>query len=165
MHRRYEAGNRELGTKTLYQASVTFRVEFVDTDAQARVWYGNYFRYFERARCAYWEAIGCDAAGVRRCEDETALVDVGATYRAPVGFWELLTVGCRVTRLGRSSIGTAYRVTVASDDRLIAEGQATLVWFDLATNKAIPIPKDLRRRIEAFEGPRLSRPDAGTPGG
>ncbi len=143
---------------------MTFRVEFVDTDAQARVWYGNYFRYFERARCAYWEAIGYDAAWVRRCEDETVLVDVGATYKAPVGFWELLTVGCRVTRLGRSSIATAYRVTVAPDDRLIAEGHETLVWFDPASNKAVPIPPDIRHRIEVFEGPRLSPAKAGTLG-
>ena len=48
-----------------YQVGVTFRVEFADTDTQARVYYGNYFRYFDRARFAYWEAIGCDGAGVR----------------------------------------------------------------------------------------------------
>ena len=142
-------------TGDVFQAGVTFRVEFADTDAQARVWYGNYFRYFERARCAYWEAIGCDAAWVRRCEDETVLVEVGASYMAPVGFWDLVTACCRVTRLGRSSIATAYRATAAPDDRVIAEGHATLVWFDAATNKAVPIPEDLRRRIEAFEGPRL----------
>ena len=147
--------HQERRSGDLYQAGVTFRVEFADTDAQARVWYGNYFRYFERARCAYWEAIGCDAAWVRRCEDETVLVDVGASYKAPVGFWELVAVGCRVTRLGRSSIGTAYRVTAAPDDRVIAEGHATLVWFDRSTNKAVPLPEDLRRRIEAFEGARL----------
>ncbi len=149
------------GTGELYQAGVTFRVEFADTDTQARVYYGNYFRFFDRARFAYWEAIGCDEAGVRRCEDETVLVDVGATYKAPVGFWERLTVRCRVTRLGRSSIHTAYQVTAPPADRAIVEGFETLVWFDPRSNKAIPIPGDIRRRIEAFEGPRLALADAG----
>ncbi len=145
----------------MFQASVTFRVEFADTDTQQRVYYGNYFRFFDRARFAYWEAIGCDEAGVRRCEDETLLVDVGATYKAPVGFWDVLTVRCRVTRLGRSSIRTSYQVTAAPDDRLIVEGFETLVWFDPSTNKAVPIPQDIRRRIETFEGQRLAAADAG----
>lgn len=147
--------------ENLFQAGVTFRVDFADTDAQARVYYGHYFRFFDRARFAYWEAIGCDAAGVRRCEDETVLVEVGATYNTPVGFWELLTVRCRVVRLGRSSIRTAYRVTAAPDDRPIVEGHETLVWFDPRTNKSVSIPEDIRGRIEAFEGPRL--PQAGKP--
>lgn len=145
----------------MFQAGVTFRVEFADTDTQQRVYYGNYFRFFDRARFAYWEAVGCDEAGVRRCEDETVLVDVGATYKAPVGFWDVLTVRCRATRLGRSSIRTTYQVTAAPDDRLIAEGFETLVWFDPATNTAVPIPQDIRRRIETFEGQRLSAADAG----
>ena len=143
-------------------AEVTFRVEFADTDTQGRAYYANYFRYFDRARFAYWEAIGCDEAGVRRCEDETVLADVGCTYRAPVGFWERLAVRCRVTRLGRSSLRTEYRATAAPDGRAIAEGFETLVWIDPRTKKAVPIPEGIRRRIETFEGSRLSGAGAGT---
>ncbi len=83
------------------------------------------------------------------------LADVGATYKAPVGFWDLVTARCRVARLGRSSLHTEYRVTAAPADRLIVEGYETLVWFDPRTNKAVPIPEDIRRRIEAFEVVRL----------
>ena len=150
-----------MSTVDLYQVSVTFRVDFADTDPQSRVYYGNYFRYFDRARFAYWEAIGCDEAGVRRCEDETVLVDVGAAYKAPVRFWEQVTVRCRVARLGRSSLHTVYQVTAGPDGRLIAEGHETLVWFDQRTNRPVPIPDDIRRRIEAFEGRRLGGAAAG----
>lgn len=143
-------------------AEVTFRVEFADTDTQARVYYGNYFKFFDRARFAYWEAIGCDDAGVRRCEDETVLADVGCAYKAPVGFWDLLTVWCRVARLGRSSLRTEYRATAAPDGRLIVEGYETLVWIDRQTNRSVPVPEDIRRRIEAFEGSRLSEARSGT---
>ncbi len=145
----------------LYQAGATFRVDFSDTDPQGRVYYANYFRYFDRARFAYWEAIGCDEAGVRRCEDETVLVDVGASYKAPAVFWELVTARCRVTQLGRSSLSTAYEVTAAPDGRLLVEGRETLVWIDPRSKKAVLIPGDIRRRIEAFEGPRLAPADAG----
>jgi acyl-CoA thioester hydrolase len=148
--------NQGLDTGDPYQVGVTFRVEFADTDTQARVYYGNYFRYFDRARFAYWEAIGCDGAGVRRCEEETVLVDVGAAYKAPVRFWEQVTVRCRMTRLGRSSLHTVYQMTAGPEGRLIAEGHETLVWFDPRSNRAVPVPEDIRRRIEAFEGPRLA---------
>jgi acyl-CoA thioester hydrolase len=152
--------NGERGTGNLFQVSVTFRVEFADTDTQGRVYYANYLRYFDRARFAYWEAIGCDEAGVRRCEDETVLVDVGAAYKAPVRFWEQVTARCRVARLGRSSLHTVYQVSAGPDGPPIAEGHETLVWFDLPTNLSVPIPDEVRRRIEAFEGTRL--PAAGT---
>jgi len=147
--------NQGPGSSEPYRAGVTFRVDFADADPQARVYYGNYFRYFDRARFAYWEAIGCDAAGVRRCEDETVLVDVGCTYKAPAGFWDLLAARCRVPRLGRSSLHTTYQITAAPESHLIAEGYETLVWFDPSTKKAVPIPEDIRRLIVAFEGPRL----------
>ncbi len=162
MNQEAEPTDQKRETVDPYKASVTFRVDFADTDPQARVYYGNYFRYFDRARFAYWDAIGCDAAGVRRCEDETVLVDVAATYNAPVGFWELLTVRCRVARLGRSSLHTTYQVVAAPEGRLIAEGHATLVWIDPRTRQAVPIPDDIRRRIEAFEGLRLAGAAAGT---
>jgi acyl-CoA thioester hydrolase len=148
--------NQGPDTGDLYQVGVTFRVEFADTDTQGRVYYANYFRYFDRARFAYWEAIGCDEAGVRRCEDETVLVDVGAAYKAPARFWEQVSVRCRVARLGRSSLHTLYQVSAGPDGRLLVEGQETLVWFDPPTNRPVPIPEDIRRRIEAFEGSRLA---------
>jgi acyl-CoA thioester hydrolase len=152
--------NRDLGAGNPFQAQAAFRVDFADTDIQDRVYYANYFRYFDRARFAYWEAIGCDEADVRRCEEETVLVDVGATYRAPVGFWTQVTAWCRVTRLGRSSLRTAYQVTAAPGGRVIVDGHETLVWFDPRANKTVPIPEAIRRRIEAFEGPRLVGDDA-----
>lgn len=58
--------NREPGTENLFQVRATFRVDLADADSQGGVYSGNFFRYFGRARSAYWKAIGCDAAGVRR---------------------------------------------------------------------------------------------------
>ncbi len=66
MTREPHTRNHKPQTGDLFQAGATFRVDFADTDPQARVYYGNYFRYFDRARFAYWDAIGCDAAAGRR---------------------------------------------------------------------------------------------------
>ncbi len=65
------------------EATVTFRVDYADIDAQGRAYYGNYIRYFDRARFAFWSAWGLSLDEIRRLEDETVLAEVETRYHAP----------------------------------------------------------------------------------
>jgi len=135
------------------EAAVTFRVEYADIDAQGRVYYGNYTRYFDRARFAFWTACGLSPEEIRRVEDETVLAEVETRYHAPAGFYDELRAAARLTAAGRSSLHLAYRVRRQSDGLLLVEGRAVLVYIDPASGRSRPLPTSLRDRLPSVPAP------------
>jgi len=135
-----------------YPVSTTFRVEYAETDGQGRVFFANYFLFFDRGRFAYWERLGLTADDIRRLEQDCVIVEAHCTYHAPAGFYDLVTVHTRVAHLGRSSLRVEYRVINDSTETPMAEGYTVLVHVDLALNQSVPLPAELKSRIQAFEG-------------
>ena len=138
-----------------FPASTTFRVEYADTDGQGRVFFANYFRFFDRGRFVYWERLGCSVDEIKQIEQDLVVVEVHCTYRVPASFYDMVSVGVRVTRVGRSSIRLEFTIMNDSTATLMAEGYATMVYVDLAANRSIPVPPELRARITRFEGHSL----------
>lgn len=135
------------------EAAVTFRVDYADIDAQGRVYYGNYTRYFDRARFAFWGACGLGPDEIRRVEDETVLAEVTTRYHGPAGFYEELRAAARLTAAGGSSLHFAYRVTRPADGRLLAEGTAVLVYIEPTSGRPRPLPSPLRDRLPPVPAP------------
>jgi len=127
-------------------------VEYAETDGQGRVFFANYFLFFDRGRFAYWERLGLTADDIRRLEQDCVIVEAHCTYHAPAGFYDLVTVHTRVAHLGRSSLRVEYRVINDSTETPMAEGYTVLVHVDLALNQSVPLPAELKSRIQAFEG-------------
>ncbi len=134
-----------------YPASATFRVDYADTDGQGRVFYPNYFRFFDRGRFAYWVQLGLTEEEVKRIEHDTVMVEVHCTYRAPASFYDAVSVWTRVSRVGRSSMRMEFAIRNDSTETLMAEGDATLVNVDLTANKAIPFSPAFKARVAALE--------------
>ncbi|HEV8663485.1 MAG TPA: thioesterase family protein [Candidatus Methylomirabilis sp.] len=135
------------------EAAVTFRVDYADIDAQGRVYYGNYTRYFDRARFAFWSACGLGPDEIRRVEDETVLAQVETRYHRSAGFYEELRATARLTAAGGSSLHFAYRVTRPADGSLLAEGTAVLAYIEPASGRPRPLPTALRDRLPPVPQP------------
>jgi acyl-CoA thioester hydrolase len=135
-----------------FSASTTFRVEYGETDGQGRVFYVNYWRFFDRGRCAYWMQLGLSEKEIRHIEHATVMVDVHCTYRAPAVFWDLICVRTRIAQLGRSSLRMEFAVVNDSTQHLMAEGYAILVNVDLDSNKSVPFPAEFKAKVKALEG-------------
>lgn len=135
------------------EAVATFRVEYADIDAQGRVYYGNYTRYFDRARFAFWTVCGFGADEIRRLEDETVLAEVETCYHAPAGFYDELQATARLIAAGRSSLHFAYRIARASDGTLLAEGRAVLVYVEPGSGRPRPLPAAVRDRLPPVPAP------------
>lgn len=141
-----------------YPASTTFRVEYADTDGQGRVFYANYFRFFDRGRFAYWTRLGLSGDEIKQIEQDTVFVDVQCTYRAPAGFYDSVSVGVRAARVGRSSLRLEFAIMNDSTAILMAEGSAVLVRVDLGTNTSLPFPPEFKARIAELEGGSMDEP-------
>jgi acyl-CoA thioester hydrolase len=138
-----------------YPASTTFRVEYGETDGQGRVFYANYLSFFDRGRLAYWMRAGLSEEEIKRIEHETVIAEVHCTYRAPAGFYDVVSVHTRIARIGRSSLRMEFVMINNSTAILMAEGYATLVQVDLTANRSVPFTDDFKAKLRAVEGRSL----------
>ena len=156
---------------TTPQAATHIRVPFVDIDSSQRIHYTALFRYFEIAEHTLMRAIGTPYASML---DEIAYPRVSLTcdIKRAIVFDDQIDVMAAVERVGSSSwtvaftvraaaerdeAVNAYGVTVAApasagdaapDERpIIATGRMTIVAMDPTTQRARPLPTELRRAL------------------
>ncbi len=138
-----------------YPASTTFRVEYGETDSQGRVFYANYLHFFDRGRVAYWVRAGLSEEEIRCIEHDTVIAEVHCAYRAPAGFYDIVSVHTRIARIGRSSLRMEFVVRNDATATLMAEGYATLVKVDLAINRSVPFADEFKAKLRGLEGRAL----------
>jgi acyl-CoA thioester hydrolase len=126
------------------------RVRWAEVDRQDVVFNGHYFLYFDVAVTEYWRAIGLDYP--------RALVDGGtdlfalkasAEFHASAGYDDLLDIGCRTARLGRSSMQLVLGVYRGGEQ--LTSGELLYVHVDLATRKSTPLPASVREAVLRYE--------------
>ncbi len=147
---------RDLAGDFAHRCDVEVRLS--DTDAMGHVNNARYLTYVEIARVAYYERVTGRPMplGVHGAEEGMILAEVTMTYRAQAFFGETLTIESRVDRIGTTSFVMSHRMTAPESRygpaRLVATSVGTLVSYDYAAEKPIPVPDDWRAAIAAFEG-------------
>ena len=109
-----------------------------------------YFRYFETARLEYFQRIDWF-----NYEKETGigpiLAATQARYRKSLTYPDTISVGARVSTLGADRCTMDYLLVSHRLGEVAAEGQGTVVTFHYPDGKKVPMPDELRRRIERLE--------------
>ena len=102
------------------------RVIFGDTDQMGVVYYGNYMRFFESARAAYWRSLGRSYKDLEAWGVAMPVVEAHCNYKRPAHYEDLLIIETRVSELRGASLRFAYRVVRADpatqEQLLLAEG-------------------------------------------
>lgn len=132
-----------------FRCVVPVTVRFRDCDALGHVNNAVYFTYLEEARFRWFREVFGEGAFAHH---SIILAEAKCSFRAPATFGEVLNVGIRVERIGRSSFAHRYRVESQKDGRLIAEGESVGVGFDYATNKSRELDASFRTAIEKHQG-------------
>jgi len=120
------------------------RVYYEDTDAQGVVYYANYFRFMERARTEWLEAMGIDHITLMN-EDKRILVisEANAKFLVPARLGDSLIVTAALRHLGRASFEieqNIYRGSTQGD--LLVYGGVTAAYLDAETMRPKRIPKE-----------------------
>jgi len=71
-------------------------------------------------------------------------------YIAPAAYPEDIFVGLRVIKIGRSSVTYGLSVYAGENKRRVAHGQFVHVFVDRKTDKAIPIPVNVKTALESI---------------
>jgi acyl-CoA thioester hydrolase len=127
-----------------------FRVRWAEVDMQKVVFNGNYLTYFDTAIAEYWRAVG-ERAKRDFFDDYMRLYAVKATieFHDSAHYDELIDVGCRVSRLGRTSM--TFRFGVWRGEANLVSGEIVYVHVSPEAKKSAPIPEPMRAALLAFE--------------
>jgi acyl-CoA thioester hydrolase len=129
-----------------------FRVRYSEIDGQQIVFNAHYLTWFDTALAEYFRHLGVVYGTAR---DDGVEIDFHTVrnvidYHAPVRFDEVIAVGIRPGRIGRSSIAFELAIFVRGDDAAPrATGEVVWVCAGVGDHASKPIPDDLRARFEA----------------
>src|SRR5215467_4525359 len=114
------------------------RVRWAEVDRQDVVFNANYFVYFDVAVAEYYRAIGLDYPRVLvEAGMDLFAVKATAEFHGSATYDDLLDIGCRTSRLGRSSMTLA--LAIYRGDTHLTTGELVYVNIDLATRKSAPL--------------------------
>ena len=135
-----------------YVCAPQLRVRWAEVDMQKIVFNGHYLTYIDTAVAEYWRAIGLPYPHgyVERYGTDIYLRKATLEYLGSARYDELLTVGCRVAKLGRSSM--TFQFEIWRDDEADPLVSAELVYVNAdAAMKAAPLPDEVRNLVRKYE--------------
>jgi acyl-CoA thioester hydrolase len=126
------------------------RVRWAEVDPQGIVFNGNYLTYADVGITEYFRAIGVAFPGELAADGaEFFAVKTLLNYLAPAHFDDLLEVGIRVSRLGRSSM--TFSLGIWRGDLALTAGEIVYVLAETASRRSRPLPDWLRGKVRATE--------------
>ena len=117
-------------------------IRWGDMDAMGHVNNTVYFRYFEQARIAWFEAMGCppDPSGVG-----PVIISAHCTFLKQLRYPGDIEVDTLVGEFGRSSFHTMHQIRRADDPgTVMAEGGSKVVWVDQRVEKSVALPEETK---------------------
>ena len=129
-------------------AVLLIRVYYDDTDAGGVVYYGNYLKYFERARTDLIEALGFS---VKDYQDEGiwfTVVHAEIDYRSPATYNDTLGITTRVEEVKRVRFRVSHEVRRQATGELLVTGATTLACVD-STMRPRALPTELADALKA----------------
>jgi acyl-CoA thioester hydrolase len=109
-----------------------------------------YFHHFENARVEYLRAVGWfdlkDTAGIGPIVASTQ-----ARFRKPVKWPDTLHIGARIITIETDRVTFEHRLVSEAWGEVACEGTAVVVCYDYRQAKKVPLPTELRERIDRIE--------------
>jgi acyl-CoA thioester hydrolase len=119
-------------------------IRWGDMDAMGHVNNTVYFRYMEQARIGWFDALVPEEEAWK--STGIVIANASCNFKKPMTYPGTVEVRLFVGDLGGSSVPTYYDMVV--DEIVYADGAATVVFIDMAKQKATRIPEDIRRRLQ-----------------
>jgi YbgC/YbaW family acyl-CoA thioester hydrolase len=132
------------------------RVRWAEVDMQKIVFNGHYLTYIDTAIAEYWREIGLPypQGYVERYSSDVYLRKATVEYLGSARYDDLLTICCRVARLGRSSMTFHFEIyrenEAAAEDAPLVTAELVYVNAD-PSMQPVALPDDLRSRVRRYE--------------
>ncbi len=118
-------------------------VRWGDMDALGHVNNAVYLSYSETARIAFFNELFADSPTFMNGEGPI-LASLRCDYHEQLHYPAHIEVGVGIRQVGRSSLELISPVFREGEDLAVADMFVTLVWFDYAHQRSMPVPERLR---------------------
>ena len=122
------------------------KVAWGDMDAFGHVNNVMYYRYIESARIEYFDRLNVFDQDVL-----TVVASSQCKYLKPVFYPDVLHIGARVEEMRNSAIRMHYVLFSQKQQKIVADGEAVIVFVDKVAMKKALIPQQLRKIIIDLE--------------
>ncbi len=109
---------------------------FHDCDAMAVVWHGNYFRYFEIARCALLQRFDYDYPQMQQSGYLWPMVDARVKYIRPLRYGQSLRVGATLSEW-ENRLKFDFVITDAQSNEVLTRAHTIQVAVDSASGEML----------------------------
>ena len=127
-------------------------VRTYEIDIQQVVHNVVYFYYFEEARIEYLKKLGFQLKKEINIDGvEFVVAHNEADYHEAAQLGDQLTIYARISKIGRTSF--TFDLKIERDNGIeMCSGRTTVVSIDRVSGRPTPIPAQVRKAMEAFEG-------------
>jgi acyl-CoA thioester hydrolase len=139
-----------------FPVQIAIPVQWGDQDGFGHVNGVMYLKWFESARVAYLEREDIGNLMVMHEGAGPIMASITCNYLSQIRYPDIVVIGAKVTRIGRTSIEMHHSIYSTTDKRIGAQGTSILVYFDYKTQRPIPVTAELRAALEKLEGKSLS---------
>jgi len=121
-------------------------IRWGDMDAMGHVNNTVYFRFMEQTRIRWFESL--HRQGEAWKGTGIVIANASCNYRRAMTYPGTVEVRLFVGKLGGASVETTYELRVDDDPVPYADGAATVVFIDMATQKSRRIPDAIREMLQ-----------------
>lgn len=125
-------------------------IRFHHCDPAGIIFYPQYFILFNEL-VEDWFTQGLNVSVVEQVINQRVGIPMGRVecdFLLPSRIGDILRFVLRVVRIGQSSM--TLRIECRAGDELRVKAQLTVVFASLKSMRSVPIPADLRQRIEQY---------------
>ncbi len=130
----------------MFSCNVQVRVRYGDTDKMGYVYYGNYPYYYEIARAEAIRKLGVSYKSIEDAGVVMPVTRLNIRYSKPAFYDDLLNIKVTVPELPSRVIVFRYEITNQAGN-LINEGETSLVFLNLSTNRLTQTPEVLLEKL------------------
>lgn len=139
---------RDCPLRTDYAWFCDMPTRWMDNDVYGHVNNVTYYSYFDTVANRYLIEVG--GLDIHNAPVVGFVVESRCQYHAPVAFPDRLEAGLAVKHLGKRSVTYGIGIFQVGEDTASAHGDFVHVFVNRATQRAEPIPANLRDALEAL---------------
>jgi len=133
-----------------FPVKVRLPISWGDQDVYGHVNNTRYFRFFEDARLKYWETLKITENDAPRSL-AVIVASTSCKFRAPLTYPDNIVVGARVVNVDETRFSMEFRIVSEKSNRLVANGDALMVSFDLVEQQTVTLPEVIKQRMLLLE--------------
>ena len=129
-----------------YTVKEELPVRWGDMDARGHVNNTLYYRYFESSRITLFRSLDL--------YEEPTEVKIGpilsfqsCIYKAPLTYPDTIYVGAKIEIIEGSKIIIKHSIVSKKRNRIVAEGEAHIIWYDYENQKRAIISDTLKQKL------------------